>query len=845
MKEREAKREGKRSEGKQKTPKKIGGKAAKESVKKAQRYFPASEPATPGCQDAFKEGDDIIAVDSDSDSGSDSSGILNVQIQNAGSDVLSSDGISDSDEEMSLPAVTPKRRPGRTQTDDSMEVDVSQIDLATLFPHTSTSALSHENAAPLSTFKPAQDENVFHLSVEEVTKLSLPPAPSSSITHSAPASLVLLPPHETICVLGTCNITVLHGSISILGTTVYPSPDSHRIFAPKSSPLPVIRCSFSKDGESLSLLSNVNLPDRITIDEDVTQHGAVLLFQELKTGVEGLGKICRPFLNAFEPSKWMSRGKDSNPFNLSGLSMVREQLSDVYPFVLPHTWSDALGRCSAALKSPEAQEVCNIYLVKGPKNTGKSTFARTLMNRLLETYERVAFLECDLGQSEFTPGGMVSLNIISRQVFGPPFTHPSLPVAAHYIGSSTPRASPLHYLESIQALLQIYRLEIQTPIDERLGRDEHLERAEGLSERIKHIIPLVVNTMGWSKGLGSDLTRKIEEWAAPTDVFTFEPAEDVSPFSTTLPMRRQPTSYGAFHGHPVEESDLDCARRYLLDGPPQAAGQSNSQFTAADHRTLTLLSYFHSVFPAPPSPHPHSSSLPLVEELSLAQLTAETWNTNIPLAAMRPYEIDASQALDRLVLTGSGSEDVVETEIGRVLNGAIVGLVSCREGAFSHWYPADEQPQQPQDDRQPEAKKLRLPYAQHCPAPDPANATCIGLGLVRAVHPRHLDGAEVDSQQAGGAGLQLLTPVPPAMLATTRVFVKGEMELPIWGMLDFRAWDSVLCDSESGGGDNSNGEVVEMEQGKTPYLQWGKNVAGAVGSEKKRVRRNLMRRGQM
>ena len=33
-------------------------------------------------------------------------------------------------------------------------------------------------------------------------------------------------------------------------------------------------------------------------------------------------------------------------------------------------------------------------------------------------YENVAFLECDLGQSEFTPGGMVSLHVLSQPVFG-------------------------------------------------------------------------------------------------------------------------------------------------------------------------------------------------------------------------------------------------------------------------------------------------------------------------------------------------------------------------------------------------------------------------------------------
>src|SRR5882762_828569 len=144
-------------------------------------------------------------------------------------------------------------------------------------------------------------------------------------------------------------------------------------------------------------------------------------------------------------------------------------------------------------------------------------------------YQKVAFLECDLGQSEFTPSGMVALNIVEQPQFGeclsltlisycdirlsgPPFTHPSIPHLAHYIGSTTPRSSPSHYLNAVQALVQSYRLDIQSPIINAAQDDP----------RISDIIPLVVNTMGWNKGLGADLTRQIQDIVEPTDVFEVE-----------------------------------------------------------------------------------------------------------------------------------------------------------------------------------------------------------------------------------------------------------------------------------------------------------------------------------
>jgi len=88
---------------------------------------------------------------------------------------------------------------------------------------------------------------------------------------------------------------------------------------------------------------------------------------------------------------------------------------------------------------------------------------------------------------------------------GPPFTHPSLTYRAHYIGSTSPRASPSHYLHSIQSLLETYKLDLQFPAS--IG-----DPTPG-DERIYDVIPLVVNTMGWNKGLGADPNVRIKGFA--------------------------------------------------------------------------------------------------------------------------------------------------------------------------------------------------------------------------------------------------------------------------------------------------------------------------------------------
>lgn len=66
-----------------------------------------------------------------------------------------------------------------------------------------------------------------------------------------------------------------------------------------------------------------------------------------------------------------------------------------------------------------------VTLICGPKGVGKSSFLRFLINGLLTNSlcSSVAVLDCDLGQPEFTLPGLVSLCLVYKPVFGPPFTH--------------------------------------------------------------------------------------------------------------------------------------------------------------------------------------------------------------------------------------------------------------------------------------------------------------------------------------------------------------------------------------------------------------------------------------
>ena len=271
--------------------------------------------------------------------------------------------------------------------------------------------------------------------------------------------------------------------------------------------------------------------------------------------------------------------------------------------------------------------------------------------------------------------------------------------------------------------------------------------------------------MGWTKGLGADLNKKIEEMVEPSDVFEFENLN-------------RNCDIGSFPPTPIP------GRRYRHLPPAQTF--SRISHMPAELRALSLLSYFHTVRLSIQSDHQ----------------AAQVWETKTPLCARVPYDVCTSVAFDKITLATPGMEDVVVSEIEGVLNGAVVALVEPHEEAA---IPPDHSPEA--------GEGLDSLYQQGTPPPSPFASNCLGLALIRSL---------------SATRMQLITPVPAELLGRCRILVKGEIEMPIWGMLDFRA--------ESG--DNVAG--VEMSQ--VPYLRWGKTEG--LGGERRRVRRNLMRKSQ-
>ncbi|TBU27745.1 hypothetical protein BD311DRAFT_664935 [Dichomitus squalens] len=722
--------------------KKRKGQNRRSSPEPSARYF--AQP------DAFENQEDIIVVnDSDSETS-----------------VASQDTPSEGEASRIPPSRLNPRPASRKRAwspsvplQDSSDEEVEDADEILILDATDPPPDESVPVSPalLSTFRPVLDQNVFRL------------GPSDLSANKRTA--LLLSAGDTVALLGTYSITVLRGTVDLGGVSLNASTTSYPVFAPRSSPIPIIQCRPHKGSSSdpavlSTLLSRVAAA---TMDYD-----AAIILQELHTGIEGLGRICRTFDGFFAPSRW-HRGRVTFDLGLDTVYYLTQQTSDVVPLDIPPSWDAAV---KAILPTSDqgtdaTAEKKMVYIIKGAKNTGKSTFARLILNRLLSRFQRVAYLECDLGQSEFTPGGMVSLNVVEQPVFGPPFSHPSIPYAAHYIGATSPRATPSHYLESIHALVQLFNLEIQNAAAEELGSDDG---------RFNSSIPLVVNTMGWTKGLGADLARKVQEIVEPSHIFSFDASvgeewDTAGRVDTLL----SPSELGGPHVQSVE---------------PVQRPSTLTHYTAADQRNLSILSYFHAVLPNSPS-----TSL-------LTSPVAASWSSTLPLCAQPPYELDPRVAFDQLFLTGAGTEDVTPSEVHRALRCSVVGLVSCQPGTLDSDARIDAE-----DDARPSPF-----YEQGVLPPSPHTSKCLGLALVRAISP------------SPSSRIHLLTPVPSHLLGSARVLVMGELQLPVWGMLDYRTLDD-------------GGDIAGYDREKVPYLRWGKGEG--AGGERRRVRRNLMRRAQM
>jgi polynucleotide 5'-hydroxyl-kinase GRC3/NOL9 len=185
-----------------------------------------------------------------------------------------------------------------------------------------------------------------------------------------------------------------------------------------------------------------------------------------------------------------------------------------------------------------------------------------------------------------------------------------------------------------------------------------------------------------------------------------------------------------------------------------------------------------------------------------------SWDFVTSLVRRRPYAVPWSviQRVDML-----GSEEVACEEVLRALDVSIVALVESA-AETDRAVPLVRQ-------AAPATSAGQLRYDPNAPPTSAQGTLCLGLGVVRAI-------------DTANASFHLLTPLPATLFARVNVLQKGEIELPTVLMVDYAAEH-----------DGPEGTICGVEYAQVPYLE-STGYGNGVGSKKRRVRRNVMRKSQ-
>ncbi|KAG0245182.1 Polynucleotide 5'-hydroxyl-kinase grc3 [Actinomortierella wolfii] len=553
------------------------------------------------------------------------------------------------------------------------------------------------------------------------------------------------------------------------------------------------------------LLSQLNLQDFDTV---------LALQSAVDTGIFGIEKVVPLFKGI------LSRGKQ-RPLNqlntrdmtenqqmqqkfmhaLDGFHPILEPTEGIAALRIPDTWQHAIQALIDMTWTENGDPVQRppVVVVCGGKKMGKSTFSRILLNRMLNRYKRVAFLECDIGQSEFSPVGMVALHVLERPALGPPFTHFRPPRRAFFVGHSTPRDDPDYYMACIQELVKTYFDEISHTRYWDQDDDYHSDTENGDDDHI----PLIINTQGWIKGMGLDLLLQLLTCVQPSHVFGFHSASN--------PEFNLPQPFFDFIKSQVNQVGK-VPPIFTYVGAVILGDDKNlspfTKFHPADHRTLALVSYFYAK-----QSSAESSPVDIRQEDQ-----DHRWDFGQALIVRRPWTWDWRQAKGVWILF----DQVPPSQILHALNASIVALIGDKE---SHVFGEDEDENEADGDRRVElvqdTQGLQVsseaesetdptkvqtitppnyfPLGEY-PPPPPSLTTCHGLAIIRSIQP-------------ATHSLHILTPISASTLAKCNAIAKGTIQLPVHMSLDH----------------NDDGSLVRGVAGvpwrKIPYLLYEMTVS--------------------
>ncbi|KAF2121778.1 hypothetical protein BDV96DRAFT_639865 [Lophiotrema nucula] len=448
------------------------------------------------------------------------------------------------------------------------------------------------------------------------------------ISESEDQLTIALSKNSTVSFIGCYRLTVLKGAVNVNGANLASSSKtgqtatSYLVYAASPCPIPSIR---GLDHENQIQVSTCREPTQ-------------------------LADICPLFADIWSGA---TTATESTSFKL-----VRQSSSDLlgrplYPLLAPEDWLHQIEECAThALKT----------IIIGPPSTGKSTFARRLLNRYLTGFGRhakarslVYYLDLDNGSQEYGPNGIIALYRIRQLNLGPSFTH----------------SSTLSTLSGPYEIVRSHPLPIRGLRDHK----DHFEACvEDLMQTFKasqhrvEAAPLIINTPG--KTFASDIaniTRLLSLTRPQRCIHVADLEATQESGADTLVALTSATAASRVSYHQVS------AQKPL----------NNPSHSESELQSMKLQSYFHCIGQ---------------EKIKSHQLVYDAK----PLSHKMPWDLhyeDTEVAYQSFIGFMLLSEWSSPNQLQRMLNGAIVQVVSTTDVEVQNLL-----------DTIPRTNKYRIPY---------------------------------------------------------------------------------------------------------------------------------------
>jgi polynucleotide 5'-hydroxyl-kinase GRC3/NOL9 len=366
--------------------------------------------------------------------------------------------------------------------------------------------------------------------------------------------------NQNLIIRGQFKLKIQRGAITVNNVVYHSSSPEMDFLNPISNSLPTIQATQVIDRQKINDTQTEENQHLFN-----SNYKSVIQIANLSTGLENIGNVCPVYKNIF----W-------NVGNLSELEKSKlnqfEKLFSEYsffPIISPtnsmtlinyRNWINDIQRLSESFSSTSPSLR---ILIIGAKNSGKSTLLKLLLQNFLNEVSNskddyitpINIMDLDPGQSEFSKPDSISLNKLTSNQFGNHLsltsTHESI---NHFIGFSSPKDQPKRYGLLINDLIKRYN-------------------SDGLLKNET----LLINTPGWIKGYGLNLTKELIEKLKPTHLIYLNPGNNNQSMDQSL-----------------EELNLDPSIEFLpLLGNYFNFSSGVIKYSSSQLRSFKTLAYFH------------------------------------------------------------------------------------------------------------------------------------------------------------------------------------------------------------------------------------------------------------